>query len=93
MTIPFTQYLRPDGRKRPVTINRSLDIEDKAAQVMKLGYAFEIEELITGQVSMTVTSSEGDLIIKICDNDPSVLHTVDTLVSDAYDQIVLRREK
>lgn len=89
MGIPFTQYLRPDGRKQSVSIERPADIETRAQAIIDAGYSFECEELNTNppRVSFTVASpreDEGDIAIKICVNGPDVPKTVDLLVREVY---------
>jgi hypothetical protein len=47
MTIPFTQYLRLNGRKRPVEIDRPEEIEAIARRFIESGGRYECEELTT----------------------------------------------
>lgn len=91
--IPFTQYLRPDGRKRDTSIERPDEVFTKAKAVIKAGGRFEIEELQDGTVSMTVehpdAEEEGQSVSHLlCPNGPAVPATVDRLVEDAYLRLV-----
>lgn len=83
MAIPFTQFLRPDGRRRAVTIERPQDIEAKANKIIAAGYEFQCEELSTGQCSFTIFDphDEEDVAIEVCENGPHVPFAVDRLVS------------
>ncbi len=88
MEIAFTQFLMPDGRKRPMIIDRPDDIGEKARQLAVSGCRFEIEMLTTGQISMTVERDRSDgevdvLACEICSNGPPVLIAVDKLISEA----------
>jgi len=89
--IPFTQYLRPDGRFTAVHIDRPQDIEAKAAEVVAAGGRFEAEVLNTGVVSFEVVAGDSDdpfsVAIELCENGPAVLDAVDQLVRDAYSRI------
>lgn len=92
--IPFTQYLRPNGRTRPMTIDRPAAIEEKAHALIDLGARFEIEELMTGQVSMTCelddeTDPEELHVLghEICANGPSVIEAVDTLIHRSWEHM------
>ena len=80
--IPFTQYFMPDGRKEPVEINRSEEVEVKAHQIIASGFRFEIEVLTTGEVSMTITNDEdGDMAIEIVSgNGPEIPEAVDRMI-------------
>lgn len=83
--IPFTQYLRPDGRKRAVSIERPAEVVEVAHRLITAGYRFECEELATGHVSLTVVDphDEGDIAIQVVPNGPEVPNAVDRLIADA----------
>lgn len=79
--IPFTQYMRPDGRAVPVMIARPVDIAEKARSIIARGLCFECEHLTTGDVSLTITDpDEGDVDIEVVPNGPDVPAAVDRLV-------------
>lgn len=82
MSIPFTQYLRPNGKMVDVFIDRPRDIELKAQEIIAKGFRFECEELTTGHVSLTISDDEKDHAIKICMNGPLVPETVDKLIKE-----------
>lgn len=85
MTIPFTQYLRPDGRKRPVDIERSPEIEAIAQRFIESGGKYECEELRTGHASLTAVKYGDDVAIELTMNGP--------LVPDAVDRLVKKSEE
>lgn len=72
--IQFTQYLRPNGRPRLVTITLDEEAEDKARRIRAAGFVFEIEELTNGMVSATIADPEQDedLVFSITANGPEV---------------------
>jgi len=86
MAIPFTQYLRPDGRRRSVEIERPEDIERKALQIIQAGYVFECEHLTTGHASFTIADpvKGEDVAIEVVPSGPAVPDAVDRLVT-AFD--------
>lgn len=79
--VPFIQYMLPDGRKKPVMIDRPDNIAAVADNIRSHGFRFEIEVLRTGLVSMTVSDDDGDYHQKICRNGPAIPDAVDTLIS------------
>lgn len=84
--ILFTQYLRPDGEKRSVEIDRPAEIEAMAEAFIKAGGYFECEELTTGHVSLTAghpDCEEGDCAIELVPNGVEVPNAVDRLVKKA----------
>lgn len=78
--IYFTQYLRPDGRKTSVLIDRPDHIAKAADFIRSNGFRFEIEELAGGTVSMTISDEADDYHQKLCANGPDVPDTVDELI-------------
>jgi hypothetical protein len=88
--IPFTQFMMPNGRQVPVTIDRPREIADRAAFLISQGCRFEIEMLRTGEISMAVEHGDDTWAIEIVPNGPEVLPAVDRIVVDAY--MVLQRE-
>lgn len=84
MAIPFTQYLRPDGRQVPVEIERPADVEEKAKALIAAGCRFTVEELRTLEASFTCERGDEVLAIQVCPNGPPVLAAVDQLVADAF---------
>lgn len=80
--IPFTQFLRPNGRKEPVTIDRPDDIAALAQAIIAKGYWFECESLLSGQVSFTITDDRGDHAIAVVRNGPDVEAIIDRMIVD-----------
>lgn len=81
-TIPFTQYIRPNGRKIKTGIARPKKIYDKAQKIIDKGYRFEAEVLITGHVSLTIVDKKGkDVDIEVVKNGPEVAIAVDALIN------------
>jgi hypothetical protein len=87
MPIPFTQYLRPDGAKRDVSIERPPEIEALAQRFIASGGRFECEELRTGEASLTAVKYDRDVAIKVVPNGPAVLDAVDAVVRLSQDYL------
>ncbi len=82
--IPFTQFLRPDGRPRYGGFDRPDEIADLAEQIIDAGYNFTCEMLTTGQVSVAVGDHEGDLATRVTPNGPDVLAAIDSMIREAH---------
>jgi hypothetical protein len=82
--IPFTQYLRPDGRQQKIEVEMPAPIEHLAFTFIKAGGRYEAEVLRTGEASLTavykVDGEDQDIAIEICDNGPGVPDAVEKLV-------------
>jgi hypothetical protein len=78
--IEFTQYLRPDGRRASVAIERPVAIVDLADAIIARGYRFECEHLTTGHASFTITNEEGDAAIEVVPNGPEVPIAIDRMI-------------
>lgn len=70
--IPFTQYLRPNGERRLVKTQVDLETMEKAMEIFREDFRFEIEELSTGDISMTISDGLGDYAWEICSNSDQV---------------------
>lgn len=82
MSIPFTQYLLPDGRKKIIEIDLDEIYGDAANMIIDSGCVFEIEILNTGHISMTISDDEDDLFIEVCNNGPDVPIRVMKMIDD-----------
>lgn len=80
--IPFTQYLMPDGRKSPVTIDRPQPISDLAESIIAKGYRFECEMLSDyATISLTISDDDADHDIEVCPNGPEVPVRIDAMIT------------
>ena len=87
MSIPFTQFLRPNGERREVTIVMADEIEDDARAVIRRGARFEIEELSTGIINMDCQLGDVLLAQALCANGPEVVPAVTRLVREATEKL------
>lgn len=85
MTIPFTQFLLPNGERRSIQIHRPFAIQMKAREILNLGYRFECEVLTNGTVSLTIAGKDCDVGIELSPNDREVPLAVDRLIM-AFDK-------
>lgn len=80
MRVLFTQYLAPDGRKKPVYIERPRSVFEKASDIVAKGFRLECEVLIGDLVSLTIAGDDEDLAIEVVPNGPGVPEAVDKLI-------------
>lgn len=78
--IYFIQYLRPNGRKEAVSIDRPDDICAKADSIKRQGFRFECETLTTDDVSLTISDDDGDYSVKVVPNGSGIPVAVDELI-------------
>lgn len=84
--ITFTQFLRPDGKRRIITIDRPSHIEAKAEKLVSRGCSFEIEQLTTRQISMEVMDEKCVAVCgELCDEGHAVPVAVDRMIQHAYE--------
>jgi len=97
VTVPFTQFLRPDGRQRQVEIDLSPEGEALAEQFIMAGGWYECEELTTGHASFTacffVEGEPQDVVINVCVNGPDVPDTVEGLVKRSVEWLLEKSAK
>lgn len=87
MSIPFTQYMRPDGRKVAVSIELDEETETKAQEFIDVGGWFECEHLTTGHASLTacwnMPDGDNDIAIRVVPNGPLVPDAVASIIYEA----------
>lgn len=96
MSIPFTQYKLPDGRKQEVFFSTTPEIEAQAQRFIKAGGRYECEILTTGEVSLTAEinnlyddDESPHMCIQICKNGPDVIKKVEELVKNSVEYLHL----
>jgi hypothetical protein len=85
LNIPFTQYLRPNGRRTTVWFeNDDPTLAAKATELQAAGFRFECEHLRTGHASFTIVhpSYDCDLAIEVVPNGPPVVEAVQRLITN-----------
>jgi hypothetical protein len=88
----FTQFLRPDGHRRLINIQRPDAIEQKAVALLRARARLEAEILTTGEVSLTVEmdDSNGECVTlahEIGANGPNVPGMVDILIERTFETL------
>jgi len=84
MSVPFTQYIRPKGRHKIITIYRSPEVEEMAIACIDAGYGFEAEILSNGMVNLTAMFNGRTVAIAVGLNDADVPILVDKIITRAY---------
>ena len=86
--------MMPNGRRKPQSIDRPPEIEEKAQAVIAAGGAFEMEMLNVHpglpNVSITCAYQDEDIAIKLAVNGPPVVEAVDAVVEEAYRILVAK---
>jgi len=74
MTVDLTQYMMPDGRQVPVTINLDESLRPQYDRMKEDGRRFAAEMLRTSEISLTIEDiqEEEDIDIRIVPNGPEV---------------------
>lgn len=80
-SIPFMQYIRPDGRQSPMLFDTD-DPEQLsgAARILARGWRFEAEVLTTGDVSLTISNGDFDVACVISENGPEIDDRITQLI-------------
>jgi len=87
----FTQYVFPNGRRKPEFIQRPEPIEKLAQELIDAGWTFEIECFPDTQVvNMDCCDADEALAMRCCRNGPAVPGMVDEMVTVAHAEWVRR---
>ena len=93
MSVPFTQFVRPDAKERKIEIDVSFDAQKKANVLLKVGCTFDAE-LLTMQshvgddeVTFTCMSPDGEkcMGIQICRNGPGNREAIERMIDEAFE--------
>jgi hypothetical protein len=88
MSIHFTQYLMPDGRKQDVYIEMPEEIEKLASKFIEADGWYEAE-MLSDMVTISLTAcwnqkdSNNDVVIQLAPNGPAVVKAVEELVRES----------
>lgn len=101
MIIPFTQFMRPHGRPKAVTIECEASQDTLVQDILDVGAKFEVELLNNDVVSMTCeleeseSDDEDDIITlahQLCANNEEVDEALRLLIDNAHTELrVMRR--
>lgn len=81
----FTQYMFPDGKRRPSSIETTPEVEQLASELVKAGWQFEIEcHPDTQLIHMDCCDEDRPLTSEVVPNGPQVPIAVQKLVRDAH---------
>ena len=76
----FIQYLRPNGRRTRTFIECPPPVVTKADFILRHKFRFEIEQLTTGQIHMTISDEHADYAYAICNNNEEVPANVNHMI-------------
>jgi hypothetical protein len=86
--VTFIQYVRPDGHRRELKIDRPVQMAELAEFCIAKGACFTAEVLIPlGQISLACEYDGEDIAIELCDNGPDISKAVDKLITDSAEII------
>ena len=88
-SIPFTEYVPPNGETRPKFVTVSGQDAERAKFIVDFGWKFEVELLSTGLVSMTVSDGHRDVAIALAKNDNKIYEALSNLITETV--LKLRR--
>ena len=91
MPVKFTQYLRPDGRRKMITLQVPDHVGEMAAKIFAAGYHFDAEILMDEKTcSFTCEPNEPDedgndepISMELVDNGPGVGEAIHRLIAEA----------
>lgn len=82
--IELTQFHLPNGRQEKIQTDISKDFEDAYNFMLSQNCKLEAEVLRTGEVSITITNSDEDLMIEVVPNGPEVQTAIKKLLKEFH---------
>lgn len=84
LDVVFTQFLRPNGKRRLVWVGVSPELKAQAEDLIAEGFRFECEELPTGKVFLDCCDAEYQLANALVEQGPPIPIAVAELIARAY---------
>lgn len=85
MSVPFTQYHRPNGTQTQIKFERHHQIEGMAQELIEKGYTFSCELVNDKIMSFTVGNENGDIACRLSRPDSALIGSVvDLLIGEAH---------
>lgn len=89
MNVPFTQYLRPNGREVSLNISVPSKHRDRVEAILAAGYTFGVEMLSRGnEISLTISDDDTDWVCLVVPNGPLILPTIEELIESFPDHLL-----
>ena len=81
MDLNVTQFVRPDGHKRPVSCTIADEFADKVRAMEDAGLRFTAE-VIGPNVAFCIENFEEDLVCEIVPNGPGIIQAVEKMIRE-----------
>lgn len=65
MDLTVTQFMRPDGRRKPIVLQIPDDCEAKVKELQACGCEITCEQMMNGQAVQYISHNEGDFAIEM----------------------------
>lgn len=80
MIVKVTQYMRPDGRKRPMTMKLDASLLPLYEEMLAAGFRFSVEVLGNGVVSVCIENDEYDADCALSPNGPEIVEKMEAML-------------
>lgn len=82
-TIPFTQYIPPDGLRNSTNFDMATkESWEKAQLIFAAGFRFEVEILSNGKVSASIGDDNADWALAFHVNGPGLNDAINKMIMD-----------
>lgn len=80
----FIEYVLPNGKTKDRVFETTQEVYEKAVDIRKAGFRFEMEILRNGMVSATISDDDGDYHHMLFANKPTIIQeSIDALIMNA----------
>lgn len=80
MIVKFTQYLRPNGRKRDIYTEVTDELGPQIDQIIVNGFNFTAEVVAETMVVLTISDDRADYEMHVCQNGTEVPETIERMI-------------
>jgi hypothetical protein len=80
MTVPVTQYIPPNGRRKLITTELDATLLPQYKEMVAAGFNFSAEILGTGVISLCIENEDYDATCELADNGPQVQEKMEQML-------------
>jgi len=87
--VPIYEYSRPGGCHGESVLRIPQESQYKIEAILGAGFWFTIESKPSGQLFITVSDDQQDLMEELCDNNDSAVNSaIQTLIDNSYQRLL-----
>ena len=81
--VPFTQYIRPNGKIRAVLFPTTAEVQKKANEINDAGFLLTVEDIGNSLVNVCICDDDRDYVNEVKQNNSTLPAQIDNMIMHA----------